>query len=91
MSKPGGSNTAAMVTVDYGDSVTANIQYLARDGQHQLVKPYYLYLDYDSDLAPTNTTAMINSSGSAMLGVWALHRERCSPSGDLLSCVSIVL
>ncbi|KAL8829370.1 MAG: hypothetical protein Q9191_002057 [Dirinaria sp. TL-2023a] len=28
-----------------------------RDGQHQLVKPYYSYFKYDSDLAPTNATA----------------------------------
>ena len=72
MSKPGGSNTAAMATVDYGDSVTANIQYLARDGQHQLVKPYYLYLDYDSDLAPTNTTAddqLVRIRNARSLGV----------------------
>ncbi|KAF8847967.1 hypothetical protein BDZ45DRAFT_665122 [Acephala macrosclerotiorum] len=46
-----------MATVDSDDSVKAKIQYLARDDQHQLVKPYYLYLDYDYDLAPTNTTA----------------------------------
>ena len=46
-----------MATVDSDDSVKAKIQYLARDDQHQLVKPYYLYFDYDYDLAPTNTTA----------------------------------
>jgi hypothetical protein len=46
-----------MATVDSSDSVKGKIQYLARDDQHQLVKPYYLYLDYDYDLAPTNTTA----------------------------------
>ena len=51
------SNTAAMVTAHSDDSVEAKIQYLTRDDQHQLVKPYYLYLDYDSDLAPTNTIA----------------------------------
>ena len=57
MPEPGVSNTAAMATVDSDGSFKAKIQYLARDGQHQLVKPYYLYLNYDSDLAPTNTTA----------------------------------
>ena len=51
------SNTAAMATFDSEDSVKANIQYLAKDNQHEKVKPYYLYLDYDYDLAPTNTTA----------------------------------
>ena len=54
---PGESNTAAMATVHSDDSVEARIQYLTRDEQHQLVKPYYLYLDYDSDLVPTNTIA----------------------------------
>lgn len=39
------------------NTVTASIQYLAQDEQHQLVKPYYLYLDYDADLPPTNTAA----------------------------------
>lgn len=57
MPEPGESNTAAMTTVDSDDSFKAKIQYLARDGQHQLVKPYYLYFNYDSELAPTNTTA----------------------------------
>lgn len=46
-----------MATVHSDDSVKGKIQYLTRDDQHQLVKPYYLYLDYDSDLAPTNTIA----------------------------------
>ena len=46
-----------MATVDFDDSFKAKIQYLARDDQHQLVKPYYLYFKYDSDLARTNTTA----------------------------------
>ncbi|PWY81882.1 hypothetical protein BO70DRAFT_429412 [Aspergillus heteromorphus CBS 117.55] len=46
-----------MTTADSDDSVRAKIQYLARDSQHQLVKPYYLYLDYDYGLAPTNTAA----------------------------------
>ena len=55
--EPGGSNTAAVATVDSDDSSKAKIQYLARDSQHQLVKPYYLYFKYDSDFAPTNTTA----------------------------------
>jgi hypothetical protein len=57
MPKPRESNTTAMATVNCDDSVKAKIQYLARDDQHKLVKPYYLYLDYDTDLAPTNTTA----------------------------------
>lgn len=57
MPEPGESNTTAMATVDSDDSVNVKIQYLARDGQHQLVKPYYLYLNSDSDLAPTDTTA----------------------------------
>ena len=56
MPEPGGSNAAAMATVDFDDSFKAKIQYLARDDQHQLVKPYYLYFKYDSDLARTNTT-----------------------------------
>jgi hypothetical protein len=56
--EPGESHAAAMATVDSDDSVVqATIGYLARDDQHQRVKPYYLYLDYDSDLPPTNTTA----------------------------------
>jgi hypothetical protein len=46
-----------MATFDFDHSVKATIQYLTRDDQHELVKPYYLYLDYESDLAPTNTTA----------------------------------
>ncbi|KAF9699847.1 hypothetical protein EKO04_002695 [Ascochyta lentis] len=46
-----------MAAVNLDDSVKARIQYLARDDQHKLVKPYYLYLDYDTDLAPTNTVA----------------------------------
>ncbi|RHZ43564.1 uncharacterized protein CDV56_100967 [Aspergillus thermomutatus] len=46
-----------MATVDSDDSFKAKIQYLARDDQHQLVKPYYLYFEYDSEIAPTNTTA----------------------------------
>lgn len=39
-------------------SFKAEIQYLAKDDQHQHVKPYYLYFTYDtssSDVAPTNT------------------------------------
>ncbi|KAF4219508.1 hypothetical protein CNMCM8980_006720 [Aspergillus fumigatiaffinis] len=44
-----------MATVDSDDSFKAKIQYLARDDQHQLVKPYYLYFEYDSEFAPTNT------------------------------------
>ncbi|KAF7940824.1 uncharacterized protein EAE97_007010 [Botrytis byssoidea] len=51
------NNTAAMSVVDSDDSVKAMIQHLARDNQHKLVKPYYLYLDYDYDLPSTNTTA----------------------------------
>lgn len=54
---PGGSNTAEMATVDNDNSVKAKIQYLAKDDQHQWVKPYYLYLEYNYDLAPTNTKA----------------------------------
>lgn len=66
MPEPEGSNLAAMATVDSVDSddsevsdvsFKAKIQYLARDDQHQLVKPYYLYFKYDSsEIAPTNTT-----------------------------------
>ncbi|EEP82156.1 predicted protein [Uncinocarpus reesii 1704] len=46
-----------MAAVDSDALFKAKIQYLARDGQHQLVKPYYLYFKYDSVIAPTNTTA----------------------------------
>lgn len=45
-----------MVAVDSDDSFKAKIQYLARDDQHKLVKPYYLYFKYDSEIAPTNTS-----------------------------------
>ncbi|KAJ5588641.1 hypothetical protein N7537_011319 [Penicillium hordei] len=45
-----------MAAVDSDDSFKAKIQYLARDDQHQLVKPYYLYFKYDSEIAPTNTS-----------------------------------
>jgi hypothetical protein len=58
MPEPRGSNTATMATDDSDDSddsFKAKIQYLARDDQHQLVKPYYLYFEYDSEIAPTNT------------------------------------
>jgi len=61
-----------MAIVDSGHSVKGKIQYLARDGQHQLVKPYYLYLDYNSDLAPTNTTAedhLVQIRNARSLGV----------------------
>ncbi|THV54879.1 hypothetical protein BGAL_0018g00350 [Botrytis galanthina] len=57
MPGPEENNTAAMTVVDSDGSVKAMIQYLARDNQHKLVKPYYLYLDYDYDLPSTNTTA----------------------------------
>lgn len=56
MPEPGRANTAAMVAVDSEDSFKAKIQYLARDDQHNLVKPYYLYFKYDSEIAPTNTS-----------------------------------
>jgi hypothetical protein len=46
-----------MAAVDSDDSFKAKIQYLARDSQHHLVKPYYLHFSYDSEIAPTNTTA----------------------------------
>ncbi|KGO75728.1 hypothetical protein PITC_029750 [Penicillium italicum] len=45
-----------MAAVDSDDSFKAKIQYLARDDQHQLVKPYYLYFKYESEIAPTNTS-----------------------------------
>ncbi|KAJ5219071.1 uncharacterized protein N7498_001170 [Penicillium cinerascens] len=45
-----------MAPVDSADLFKAKIQYLARDDQHQLVKPYYLYFKYDSEIAPTNTS-----------------------------------
>lgn len=46
-----------MATIDPNDTTKGKIQYLAKDDQHQLVKPYYLYFKYDGDLASTNTTA----------------------------------
>jgi hypothetical protein len=52
----GESNTAAVASMNSDQLVKAMVQYLARDDQHQSVKPYYLYLDYDSDLPPTNTS-----------------------------------
>lgn len=52
-----GIKTTTMATINSTDSVKGLIQYLTRDDQHELVKPYYLYLDYDYDLPPTNTTA----------------------------------
>ncbi|KAJ5669198.1 hypothetical protein N7462_010268 [Penicillium macrosclerotiorum] len=56
MPKSGGTTTVGMAAVSSDDSLKARIQYLARDDQHQLVKPYYLYFKYDSDIAPTNTS-----------------------------------
>lgn len=58
---PGGINasttaTATSINTDE-DTVQAKIQYLAKDEQHQHVKPYYLHFQYDSDIAPTNTAA----------------------------------
>jgi hypothetical protein len=49
-------NAAVMAVVDCDDSFKAKIQYLARDEQHRLVKPYYLHFNYESDLPPTNTS-----------------------------------
>ncbi|KAJ4374649.1 hypothetical protein N0V86_007522 [Didymella sp. IMI 355093] len=45
-----------MARLDSIKLVKAQVQYLTREDQHQCVKPYYLYLDYDSDLPPTNTS-----------------------------------
>jgi hypothetical protein len=56
MPQLGASNTAAMTSMDSNKVVKAKVQYLTRDEQHQSVKPYYLYLDYNSDLPPTNTS-----------------------------------
>lgn len=50
------SNTGAMARMDSTKLVKAKVQYLTREEQHQSIKPYYLYLDYDSDLPPTNTS-----------------------------------
>ncbi|KAF4769186.1 hypothetical protein HAV15_008742 [Penicillium sp. str.  len=49
-------NAAVMTVVDCDDSFKAKIQYLARDEQHRLVKPYYLHFNYKSDIPPTNTS-----------------------------------
>jgi hypothetical protein len=56
MPEPGETSTATIATVDSDDPFKAKIQYLARDDQHQLVKPYYLYFKYESEIAPTNTS-----------------------------------
>ncbi|KAM3507997.1 hypothetical protein MY11210_006919 [Beauveria gryllotalpidicola] len=46
-----------MSTINPEEPFSAKIEYLARDGAHERVKPYYLYMKYDAELAPTNTAA----------------------------------
>ncbi|KAM3440640.1 hypothetical protein MY4824_002088 [Beauveria thailandica] len=46
-----------MPTINPEEPFEAKIEYLARDGAHERVKPYYLYMKYDAELAPTNTAA----------------------------------
>ncbi|OOQ89349.1 hypothetical protein PEBR_27544 [Penicillium brasilianum] len=49
-------NAAVTSAIDRDDAFKAKIQYLARDEQHRLVKPYYLHFNYESDIPPTNTS-----------------------------------
>lgn len=48
-------NTTVTSAVDYDDSFKAKIQYLARNEQHRLAKPYHLHVNYESNIPPTNT------------------------------------
>jgi hypothetical protein len=73
----GESSTTAVGNMNSDPLVKAMVQYLAKDDDHQSVKPYYLYLDYNSDLPPTNT------SGDNRFVQIRNARDLCIPSRDM--------